>query len=63
MSLSFNLYSKYIFQELLREVQKDIKVNDIWINNIHYADDMVLIDTVVIKQYLNLVTNKAEEWV
>ena len=41
--LLFNLYSEKIFQKALEDVEKCIKVNGIWINNIRYTDDTVLI--------------------
>jgi len=39
----FNLYSESIFQEALEELNVGVKVNDVWINHIRYADDTVLI--------------------
>lgn len=39
--LLFNLYS--IFQEALVDETAGIKVNEVWVNNIRYADDAVLI--------------------
>lgn len=41
--LLFNLYSEHIFQEALEDREIGIKVNGVWINNIRYADDTVLI--------------------
>ena len=41
--LLFNLYSEAIFQEALEDVEMGVKVNGVWINNIRYADDTVLI--------------------
>jgi len=42
-SLLFNLYSEAIFQEALEERNVGVKVNGVWVNNIRYADDTVLI--------------------
>jgi len=39
----FNLYSEAIFQEALEERNVGVKVNGVWVNNIPYADDTVLI--------------------
>lgn len=39
----FNLYSEAIFQEALEDMEVGIKVNGVWINNLRYADDTVLI--------------------
>lgn len=41
--LLFNLYSEAVFREALEEKEIGIKVNGMWINNIRYADDTVLI--------------------
>lgn len=41
--LLFNIYSEAIFQEALEDIEKGIKVNGVWINNIRYADDAVLV--------------------
>lgn len=41
--LLFNLYSESIFQEVLGERGLGIRVNGVWVNNIRYADDTVLI--------------------
>lgn len=41
--LLFNLYSEAIFQESLGDKEIGIKVNGVWINNIRYADDTVLV--------------------
>lgn len=41
--LLFNLYSEGVFQEALEDAEIGIKVNGVWINNIRYADDTVLI--------------------
>jgi len=41
--LLFNLYSEAIFQEALEERNVGVKVNGVWVNNICYADDTVLI--------------------
>lgn len=41
--LLFNLYSETIFREALEELEMGIKINGVWINNIRYADDTVLI--------------------
>lgn len=51
--LLFNLYSESIFREALENIEKGIRVNLIWINNIRYADDTVLIaDNMNDLQYL-----------
>jgi len=41
--LLFNLYSEAIFQKALEERNVGVKVNGVWVNNICYADDTVLI--------------------
>lgn len=41
--LLFNLYSEAIFREVLEEKEMGIRVNGLWINNIRYADDTLLI--------------------
>lgn len=40
-SLLFNIYSENIFREASEGVERGIKVNGVWINNIRYADDAV----------------------
>jgi len=39
----WNLYSEAIFQEALEERNVGVKVNGVWVNNIRYEDDTVLI--------------------
>ena len=41
--LLFNLYSEAVFREALEEMEIGIKVNGVWVNNIRYADDTMLI--------------------
>jgi len=41
--LLFNLYSEGLFREALEDVEIGIKVNRVWVNNIRYADDTMLI--------------------
>ena len=41
--LLFNLNLEAIFQEILEDVEMGVKVNGVWINNIRYADDTILI--------------------
>lgn len=41
--LLFNLYTEALFNEALEDVEKGIKVNGEFINNIRYADDTTLI--------------------
>lgn len=42
-SLLFNIFSEIILQESITSLDQGVKVNDIFINNIHYADDTALI--------------------
>jgi len=39
----FNSYSEAIFQEALEGLNVGVKLNGIWVHNIRYADDTVLI--------------------
>lgn len=41
--LLFNLYSEGVFREALEGVEIGLRVNGVWINNIRYADDTMLI--------------------
>ncbi|KAK9411278.1 hypothetical protein NXF25_002453 [Crotalus adamanteus] len=41
--LLFNIHSESIFNEALENIDAGIKVNGVWINNLRYADDTVLL--------------------
>ena len=54
--LLFNLYSEIIFQEELEDIEKGTKINEEWLNNIRYADDIMLIaDIDNLEQVLNMI--------
>lgn len=45
--------SSHKFQAVLEDIENDIKANGVWINNIRYTDETVLIaDNIVDNQYL-----------
>jgi hypothetical protein len=51
--LLFNIYSEEIFKDATNSINKGIKVNGVFINNIRYADDTTLIaDSLEDLQYL-----------
>lgn len=60
--LLFNIYSEAIFQEALEDMEMWIKVNRVRINNIHYADDTILIAYNVhkLQQLNNIVGNHSQ---
>jgi hypothetical protein len=41
--LLFNIYSEEIFQKATEDIEKGVKVNGFYVNNIRFADDTVLI--------------------
>jgi len=60
--LLFNLYSEAVFQGALRDVEMGIRVNGVWINNVRYADDTVLIADNIhdLQQLVNVVGEQSE---
>ena len=41
--LLFNIYPESIFQRALEDIERGIKINRVWLNNIRYADNIMLI--------------------
>lgn len=60
--LLFNLYSEAVFQEASKDVEMGIRVNGVWINNVRYADDTVLIADNIhdLQQLVNVVGEQSE---
>uniref|UniRef100_A0A8D8UNP4 Craniofacial development protein 2 n=1 Tax=Cacopsylla melanoneura TaxID=428564 RepID=A0A8D8UNP4_9HEMI len=60
----FNIYSEYIFKEALHSINSGIKVGDVTINNIRYADDTVLLANTMeeLQNLLNEVTEVCDKY-
>lgn len=60
----FNIYSEYIFKEALVNINHGVKIGDLVINNLRYADDTVLLATSIndLQIILDKITTVCEKY-